>query len=145
MTEIEILLVEDSPDDVELMMRALKVHNLANRVHVCEDGQEALDYLFCQDPNRKDCVAPKVVFLDLKLPKISGLEVLRKLKTHEATKSIPIVVVTSSQEEPDLQECYKLGANSYVVKPVAFESFLKVISELGFYWLLVNKQPVKGA
>jgi two-component system response regulator len=147
MTEIEILLVEDSTDDVELMMRALKKHNFANRVHVCEDGQEALDYLFRLGEYKARPVAecPKVVFLDLKLPKINGLEVLRQIKENPTTKAIPIVIVTSSQEEPDLQECYKLGANSYVVKPVAFESFVKVISDLGFYWLLVNKHPVKGA
>lgn len=147
MAEIEILLVEDSPDDVELIMRALTIHNLANRVHVCEDGQEALDYLFCKGPyaDRAECKTPKVVFLDLKLPKIDGREVLRRLKADDATKAIPVVMVTSSQEEPDLQECYKLGANSYVVKPVAFDAFIKVISELGFYWLLVNKQPVTGA
>lgn len=143
---MEILIVEDSAEDVELMMRALKRHNLANRVHVCEDGQDALDYLFRTGTyeNRPGNETPKVVFLDLKLPKVDGLEVLRKLKSTEETKLIPIVIVTSSQEEPDLAECYKLGANSYVVKPVAFESFLKVISDLGFYWLLVNKQPLRG-
>jgi two-component system response regulator len=146
MTEVTILIVEDSPDDVELMMRALKQNNLANQVQICEDGQEALDYLFCEGAHaqRSECKSPKVVFLDLKLPKVDGLEVLRRIKSNESTKTVPIVIVTSSQEEPDLQECYRLGANSYVVKPVDFDSFLKVISDLGFYWLVVNKQPVRG-
>lgn len=138
--DVEILLVEDNPNDVELTLRVLKKHNLANNVHVAKDGAEALDFLLAvgpfvgELPNRL-----KVILLDLKLPKVSGLEVLRKLKADERTKAIPVVVLTSSNEDRDIQECYKLGVNSYVVKPVEFEAFAKTVADLGFYWLLVNK------
>lgn len=129
--EVEILLVEDNPQDEELTLRALAKHNLANRVHVARDGAEAMEFL-------KQLVRPKVVLLDLKLPKVSGLEVLAKVKADDRLKAIPVVVLTSSREEPDIAEAYRLGANSYIVKPVQFESFMRAVSEAGMYWLLVN-------
>ena len=138
--DVDILLVEDNPHDVELTLRALKKHNLANKVHVARDGQEALDFLFGAGPSSGiKCNRLKVILLDLKLPKISGLEVLKKLKSDERCKTVPVVVLTSSQEDQDIQECYKLGANSYVVKPVEFDAFAKTVADLGLYWLLVNK------
>jgi two-component system, response regulator len=141
--EIEILLVEDNPNDAELAIRALKKHNLANRVHIARDGVEALDFIFAAGPysGRDINHHPKVILLDLKLPKVDGLEVLRKIKSDERTKVIPVVILTSSREERDLVESYKLGANSYITKPVDFESFVKAVSELGLYWLLLNQPP----
>lgn len=141
--EIEILLVEDNPNDVELTLRALKKHNLANKVHVIKDGAEALEYIFANGSyaHRKVEDHPKVIFLDLKLPKVDGLEVLRRIKSDERTKIIPVVVLTSSKEERDLVESYRLGANSYITKPVDFESFVKAVTELGLYWLLLNQPP----
>ena len=141
--EVEILLVEDNPDDVELTLRALKKNNLTNKVHVVKDGAEALEYIFASGAyaNRDIDQHPKVILLDLKLPKVDGLEVLRQIKSDERTKIIPVVVLTSSKEERDLVESYKLGANSYITKPVDFESFVKSVSELGLYWLLLNKSP----
>ena len=138
---VDILIVEDNPQDVELTIRALKKNNLANNIIVVEDGAEALDFFFCRGKfeGRNTNNPPKVVLLDLKLPKISGLEVLKILKGDEHTSLIPIVAVTSSQEEPDMREAYKLGINSYVVKPVDFEQFTLAMSNLGLYWLLVNK------
>jgi two-component system response regulator len=138
---VEILLVEDSPRDVELTLRALKKRNLANRVHVARDGAEALDYVFARGAyvDRDRNHTPKVVLLDLKLPKVSGLEVLKALKSHEESKGIPVVVLTSSQEEMDMVESYRLGANSYIVKPVDFDKFAEAIGEIGLYWLVVNK------
>ena len=141
--EVEILLVEDNPNDVELTLRALKKNNLTNRVHVVKDGAEALEYIFAtgayasRDINHN----PRVILLDLKLPKIDGLEVLRRIKSDERTKVIPVVVLTSSKEERDLVESYKLGANSYITKPVDFDSFVKAVAELGLYWLLLNQPP----
>jgi len=141
--DIEILLVEDNPDDVELTLRALKKNNLANSVHVVKDGAEALEFIFGtgayaeRDINK----TPKVILLDLKLPKVNGLEVLRKIKSDERTKVIPVVVLTSSQEERDIVESYKLGVNSYITKPVDFDKFIKTVADMGFYWLLVNKPP----
>lgn len=141
--EIEILLVEDNPDDVELTLRALGKHNLANNVQVVRDGAEALEFIFGtgayagRDINHK----PRVIFLDLKLPKVDGLEVLRKVKSDERTKIIPVVVLTSSHEERDVVESYKLGINSYITKPVDFDKFVLAVKELGFYWLLLNKPP----
>lgn len=141
--EIEILLVEDNPDDVELTLRALRKHNLANNVQVARDGAEALEFIFGtgayagRDINHK----PRVIFLDLKLPKVDGLEVLRKVKSDERTKIIPVVVLTSSHEERDVVESYKLGINSYITKPVDFDKFVLTVKELGFYWLLLNKPP----
>ncbi len=138
--DVEILLVEDNPHDVELTLRALNKHNLANKVQVAKDGVEALDFIFGTGPFAGDGAGDlKVILLDLKLPKVSGLEVLQRLKNDERTKLIPVVVLTSSSEDRDIQECYALGVNSYVVKPVEFDSFAKTVAELGFYWLLVNK------
>ena len=138
--DVDILLVEDNPYDVVLTLRALKKHNLANQVHVAKDGQEALDFLFGTGPSASiKCNRLKVILLDLKLPKVSGLEVLKKLKSDERCKTVPVVVLTSSQEDQDIQECYKLGVNSYVVKPVEFDAFAKTVADLGLYWLLVNK------
>jgi len=141
---VEILLVEDNPCDVELTLRALKRRNLANRVYVVEDGAEALDFLFARGrfASRDVTNPPKVVLLDLKLPKVGGLDVLKAVKADERTRMIPIVVLTSSQEEQDLIESYRLGVNSYIVKPVDFDKFLTSVEELGLYWLLINKPPV---
>jgi CheY-like chemotaxis protein len=139
---VEILLVEDNPDDVELTLRALREHNLENHVKVVGDGVEALDYLQPDNPaNAPEDGYPKLVLLDLKLPRIGGLEVLRRLKASEATKAIPVVVLTSSLEESDLVESYRLGVNSYIVKPVDFEQFMQAVAKLGLYWLLLNKLP----
>ena len=138
-----ILIVEDLPTDAELTVRSLKKHNLANRVLAVEDGAEALDLLFCQGKyqNRQGADAPKLVLLDLKLPKVDGLEVLRALKQDKRTRSIPVVVMTSSREDPDIRAAYDLGANSYVVKPVDFEAFSQAVSQVGLYWLLLNQPP----
>lgn len=133
---VEILLVEDNPSDAELTLRALKQRNLANQVRLCRDGAEALQ--FFTDGDRQ---VPKVVLLDLKLPKIDGLEVLKRLKSDERTKSIPVVVLTSSREEPDIERAYALGANSYIVKPVDFDAFARAVSDVGLYWLLLNHAP----
>jgi CheY-like chemotaxis protein len=137
--DVEILLVEDNPHDVELTLRALKKHNLANKVHVAKDGAAALDFIFNTGSFAGQSNHLKVILLDLKLPKVSGLEVLQRLKNEERTRSIPVVVLTSSHEDRDMQECYRLGVNSYVVKPVEFEAFARTVAEMGFYWLLVNK------
>lgn len=141
---IEILLVEDNPRDVEMTLRALRKRNLANKVQVVTDGVEALDFIFAKGKysGRNTANGPKVVMLDLKLPKISGLEVLKKIKADESTKIIPVVVLTSSQEEKDLIESYKLGVNSYIIKPIDFDKFLDAVGQLGLYWLLINKPPV---
>jgi two-component system response regulator len=140
---MEILLVEDNPADVELTLRALKKHNLANQVKVVNDGAQALDYLFGSgDYEGKNFQPqPKVVFLDLKLPKVDGREVLRRMKSDPKTRIIPVVVLTSSQEERDIAESYKLGVNSYVVKPLDFDKFVEAVSELGLYWVLLNQPP----
>jgi two-component system, response regulator len=139
--EVEILLVEDNPSDVELTLRALKKHNLANKVLVVKDGTEALEFIFATGAyaHRNVENGPKVILLDLKLPKVNGLEVLRKIKSDERTKLIPVVVLTSSKEDQDIVESYKLGVNSYIVKPVDFDKFAQAVSELGFYWLLLNQ------
>ncbi len=140
---VDILLVEDNPHDVELTLRALKKHNLANKVFVASDGAEALDYLFAEGAHsdRDTSSSPKLILLDLKLPKVDGLEVLRAVKQDPRTKMIPVVVLTSSQEERDVVDSYQLGVNSYMVKPIDFNQFLQSISELGFYWLLLNNPP----
>ena len=139
--EIEILLVEDNPNDAELTIRSLQKHNLANSIHHVEDGAAALDFLFCRGEYSGNSFLkpPKVIFLDLKLPKISGLEVLAEIKSNPQTKSIPVVVVSSSREDPDIKKAYELGVNSYVVKPVNFEDFIQAMSHTGIYWLLVNE------
>jgi len=140
---LDILLVEDSPYDAELTIRALRKSHVANRIHVVEDGEQALDYCFCRGEyaHRKVLDAPKVILLDLKLPKVNGLQVLRELKASDRTRAIPVVIVTSSQEDPDIATAYNLGANSYVVKPVGSDAFFEAMSQLGLYWLLVNKAP----
>lgn len=142
-THVQILLVEDNKSDATLAIRALKKHNLANNLIHLIDGAQVLDFIFCtgEYEGRDFGIQPKVIFLDLKMPKISGLEVLRILKTDDRTKLIPVVMMTSSKEESDIVESHKLGVNSYVVKPVGFENFAKTITELGFYWLVVNNTP----
>lgn len=139
----DILIVEDNPTDAELMLRSLRRANLANPITVVEDGAEALDYLFGRGRHvgRPNGTAPRVVLLDLKLPKVSGLEVLAKIRADEQLRKLPVVVVTSSREAPDIQKAYELGANSYVVKPVEFEAFAEAVTRLGLYWLLVNQPP----
>lgn len=139
---VEILLVEDSPSDGELTLRALKKQNLANHVVWVKDGAEALDFIFCRG-NFKDRSngAPRLILLDLKLPKVDGIEVLREIKSNPATRTIPVVMLTSSQEERDIVESYKLGVNSYIVKPVDFEKFLDMVAQVGLYWSLMNKVP----
>lgn len=139
--EVEVLLVEDNPADVELTLRALKKNNLANNIQVVVDGEEALEYIFATGKYADRDVEhpPKVILLDLKLPKVSGLEVLSKIKSDERTKIIPVVVLTSSQETKDIQECYRLGVNSYIQKPVDFEKFVASVSTAGLYWLAINK------
>ncbi len=142
--EIEILLVEDNPADAELTLRALNKVHIANKVFLVNDGDEALDFLFTRGKysGREHVQNPKVILLDLKLPKVSGLEVLRLIKSNDKLKNIPVVVLTSSKEDPDIKQSYALGANSYVVKPVGFENFLKAVSELGLYWLLLNQPSI---
>lgn len=141
---VEILLVEDNPRDAELTIRALKKHNLASKLFHVEDGVEALDYLFRRGKyaERDAKILPKVILLDLKLPRINGLEVLRALKADDRTMAIPVVVVTSSAEDPDVRAAYQLGANSYVIKPVQFDAFIDAMTKLGIYWLMVN-HPTK--
>ncbi len=140
---VEILMVEDNPQDIELTIRALSRQNLTNHVQVVRDGEAALDFLFSKGDykHRSSELLPKLILLDLKLPKVDGLEVLRAVKANDKTKIIPVVVMTSSLEEQDLIESYKLGVNSYIVKPLDFEKFLKSVGELGLYWLLLNKAP----
>lgn len=141
---VEILLVEDNPRDAELTIRALKRKNLANNLYHVEDGVEALDFLFGRGKysDRDMNEPPKVVLLDLKLPRINGLEVLSTLKADERTRTIPVVIITSSAEDPDVKKAYQLGANSYVIKPVQFDSFIEAMVKIGIYWLMVN-HPVK--
>lgn len=140
---VDILLVEDNPNDIELTLRALKKNNLANSIHVVTDGEEALEYFFATGKyiDRDIKSIPKLVILDLKLPKVDGLEILRRVKTDERTKAIPVVVLTSSKEESDVIAGYKLGANSFIVKPVDFDKFMTTIKELGMYWLQFNEPP----
>jgi two-component system response regulator len=143
LNEVEILLVEDNPRDAEMTLRALKRHNLTNNVHWVKDGAEAIDFLFATGSyaDRNIFRKPKVILLDLKLPKVSGIEVLKQIKADERTRVIPVAVLTSSKEDQDLDECYQHGVNSYIVKPVEFESFVKAVADLGLYWLLLNQPP----
>jgi two-component system, response regulator len=140
---VEVLLVEDNLQDLELAQRALAKANLANHIEVARDGAEALDFIFCEGAHagRKLQNGPKVILLDLKLPKVDGLEVLKRIKSDERTKAIPVVMLTSSREQSDLVESYRLGVNSYIVKPVDFEGFARAIQNLGMYWLLLNQSP----
>ena len=141
--DIEILLVEDNDGDAEMTIRALKKNGLANKLVHLKDGAQALDFLFAEGDyaGREISFKPRVILLDLKMPKVNGIEVLRTIRADERTSKIPVVVLTSSSEDPDIQTCYSLGVNSYVVKPVAFEEFFKAISNLGLYWIIVNKSP----
>ena len=140
---VEILLVEDNESDAELTIRALKKRKLANNLVHLKDGAEALDFLFAKGAyeNRDLVKNPKVVLLDLKMPKVNGIEVLTKIREDERTRKIPVVVLTSSSEDPDVQRCYQLGVNSYIVKPVEFDNFFEAVSQLGLYWLLLNQAP----
>jgi two-component system, response regulator len=140
---VEILLVEDDPQDVELALRALKKANLSNRIVVARDGAEALDFIFCEGAHagRRIEDKPRVMLLDLKLPKVDGLEVLQRVRSDPRTKTLPVVVLTSSKEQRDVVESYRLGVNSYVVKPVSFAEFAKAVQQLGQYWLLLNEPP----
>ncbi|HTP63663.1 MAG TPA: response regulator [Burkholderiales bacterium] len=141
--QVEILLAEDNPKDAEMTQRALHKHNLGNRLHWVKDGEEALDFLFCRgqfsgrDPSRP----PKLVLLDIKMPKVDGIQVLRQAKADERTRMVPVVVMTSSNEERDVMESYRLGANSYIVKPIEFGNFLEVVAKIGLYWVLTNRVP----
>ena len=144
---VDLLLVEDNPDDVELTLHAFKKINISNPVHVVRDGAEALEFLFCTGAyaHRKIQDGPKVVLLDLKLPKVDGLEVLRCIRADPRTKSMPVVILTTSREERDIVSSYELGVNSYIVKPVDFEQFVEATRTLGLYWLLLNQRPPMGA
>jgi two-component system response regulator len=144
-SEIEVLLVEDNMGDAELTIRALKKNNLANKLIHLENGADALDYIFAQGiyANRIIDNIPKVILLDLNMPKVGGIEVLQKIKSDERTKKIPVVILTSSKEDPDIEKCYDLGANSYIVKPVEFDNFVKAVDELGLYWFLLNQPPCR--
>jgi two-component system, response regulator len=141
--EVEILLVEDNPEDAEMTLRAFRRSNLANKVHWVKDGEEALDYLFRTGKyaDLASISTPKLVLLDIKMPKIDGIEVLRRLKEDAATRAIPVVIMTSSNEERDVVESYRIGANSYIVKPVASDAFFETVAKLGLYWVLTNRVP----
>jgi two-component system response regulator len=143
MAERTILLVEDNPDDVELTLRALKKNNITNKITVVRDGAEAVDYLFGEGKyaDRDTTQKPSVVLLDLKLPKLGGMEVLKRIRSEERTKLLPVVILTSSKEEQDLIKGYKLGANSYIHKPVDFNQFIDAVRQLGLYWLILNEPP----
>jgi len=143
LNEVEILIVEDNQDDLDMTLRALSKANLANHIHTARDGAEALDFIFCQGTcaGRKFDNPPKLVLLDLKLPKVDGMEVLQKMKSDPRTKTIPVVILTSSKEQKDVIDSYHLGVNSYIVKPVNFEGFAVAVKELGMYWLLLNQPP----
>jgi two-component system, response regulator len=145
--EVEILLVEDNPKDVELTLHALRKENLCNHIQVVRDGEEALDFLFCRGSysNRSLDHPPKLVILDLKLPKVDGMEVLREIKNNIHTQAIPVTVLTASKEDQDLVESYKLGVNSYIQKPVDFDQFRDTVKQLGLYWLVVNQSPPPSA
>jgi len=143
-TQIEILLVEDNPNDAELTMHALRKSNIANQLFHLKDGVAALDFLFGtgQYEGRNINNRPKLILLDLNMPKVNGIEVLARIKADELTRKIPVVILTSSREDPDIDKCYLLGANSYLVKPVEFDNFRKVVSEIGLYWMILNQSPI---
>lgn len=138
---VEILLVEDNPYEAELAIRGLKKHNFANNLHHIDDGADALDFIFGRGKYAHHTETPKLILLDIKLPRIDGIEILRQIKGNEKTRSIPVVVLTSSKENQDVKACYELGVNSYIVKPVDFDSFAKAVAELGMYWMLLNTAP----
>jgi two-component system response regulator len=142
-SEVDIILVEDNPSDAEMTIRALKRNKLANNLIHLQDGEEALEFIFGTGRYKDKGMinSPKVILLDLKMPKVNGIEVMQKLKSEEMTRKIPIVVLTSSKEDPDIKTCYEIGVNSYIVKPVGFEQFINAISGLGMYWLLTNEPP----
>jgi two-component system response regulator len=144
MNNVEILLVEDNASDAEMTIRALKKNNLANKLLHVKDGAAALDFLFAEGEyvGRETETLPKVILLDLKMPKVHGLEVLQRIRADERTRRIPVVVLTSSKEDPDIRKCYDLGVNSYLVKPVEFDAFQKAISDIGLYWMIMNQPPV---
>lgn len=141
---VDVLLVEDNINDAELAIRELKKHHMANNLFHAQDGEEALEFIFATGRYKevRDVVhPPKLVLLDIQMPKVSGIEVLERIKSDERTRSIPVVILTSSKEDPDIKKCYALGVNSYIVKPVNFEGFAESIRNLGFYWLLLNQRP----
>jgi two-component system response regulator len=144
-SEVEILLIEDNPEEAELAIRSLRKYNLANKLLHIDDGAEAIDVIFSKGKyaGNKNPLQPKLILLDLKLPRVDGLEILRQIKSDEQTKLIPVVVLTSSKEETDIIESYRMGVNSYIVKPVNFDSFTKAVSELGLYWVIHNQSPGK--
>ena len=144
LNQVEVLLVEDNVHDAEMTIRALRKVNLANNLVHVKDGEEALDFIFAQGKfsDRQQTDMPKVILLDIKMPKVDGIEVLRQLKSRESSKTIPVVIMTSSKEEQDIINSYQLGVNSYVVKPVDFEGFARAVSQLGMYWLLTNQPPL---
>jgi CheY-like chemotaxis protein len=143
--EVEILLAEDDSGDAELTLRALRRNNLANKVHWVKDGAQALDYIAGTGAYAgRDPALPRLVMLDLKMPKVDGIEVLRALKSNPATRTIPVVIMTSSNEEKDVVATYELGVNSYIVKPVQFEAFLETVAKIGLYWVLTNRVPTEG-
>ena len=141
--KVEIVIVEDNPNDAELILRVFRKHNLANQVILLKDGAEALDFFFPPAGPASASAALRVILLDLKLPKIDGIGVLRRLKSDERTRSIPVVVVTSSSEDRDIENAYHLGVNSYVTKPIKFDDFAKAVADLGLYWLMLNKLPAR--
>jgi len=139
--DVEILIVEDSLDDANLTIRSLKKSNIVNHIHHVKDGAEALDFIFARGDyaSRSNEPKPKLILLDLKMPKVNGIEVLAEIKSRPDTKSIPVVILTSSAEDPDIKKCYELGANSYITKPVEFDGFVKSVKDLGYYWIMLNK------
>ena len=141
--QVEILLVEDNPADAEMTLRALRRNNLANKVHWVKDGEQALHFMFRTGAyaERDPAAVPKLIMLDIKMPKVDGIEVLRRIKANEETRTVPVVVMTSSNEERDVVESYRLGVNSYIVKPVQFESFLETVAKIGLYWVITNRVP----
>lgn len=140
---VEIVIVEDNPSDAELILRVFRKHNLANQIVLLKDGAEALDFFFPPDGSAPPGGTLRIILLDLKLPKIDGIEVLRRLKSDERTRGIPVVVVTSSSEDRDIKDAYDLGVNSYVTKPIKFDEFAKAVADLGLYWLMLNKLPAR--